>query len=765
MKKFLLFLTLFLSAVGIATAKEVSYAITFKGNGDTQDANTAITTTTYTNAITDESKAYIASVADINATYIGKGTNGIKIGKSKNTASGNITFNLTDKGKVAATKIVINVAQYNTSSTSSLSLYLNGNAKAALTVKPNSDKFADYTVTLSSATDLTSIKLASNKYLYVKSITVYYDDGTASKAPHGLSYEPTSVILEPYQVLASQPTLKNPNNLTVAYSSSNTDVATVTEEGVIALAGGLGEAVISAKFAGDETYEAGSATFTITVAKRFVYNDTRAVLVTDVNTLQAGDVIIIANQAASAAMSTSTEKDDKRPQTSITLSTDKSEIKSISSEVLLLELGQVEVTENETTSTYWTMKALNYTKDGLLYCGSTNNEIKIGTPISSNIARAYATISIASNKATILFNKGTSSSSSNRNNLRYNNYTNSGLLFACYENGQQPVYIYRLEGSTTITGEEPTCKTPVENGNTTLTANSTFYTNSTASEFVVKMNGVEINATVEKADDLVSVDMVGLPYVPGAVFTISPVVDGKELHPVTLGITIPTLPVVDLGAVTLKLYFDKDAYGSTSTSSCNLDAWAYLPVVLKDAVSKEVLAPEDARRNLALTFKEFANSVAGTEIWGWYDENKDQVQWCKYNYLTVPVEAGTTKIGETELATLSANPVNLTFTPVYSFNVANKFASLIPSATPGSLSAPARAPEGFTVQNVELTALPVLQAWGNTPDVSGVESVVVEGVDGAVEYYNMQGVRVEGELAPGMYIRRQGRSVSKVQIR
>ena len=107
----------------------------------------------------------------------------------------------------------------------------------------------------------------------------------------------------------------------------------------------------------------------------------------------------------------------------------------------------------------------------------------------------------------------------------------------------------------------------------------------------------------------------------------------------------------------------------------------------------------------------------------------------------------------------------MTFTPVYSFNVANKFASLIPSATPGSLSAPARAPEGFTVQNVELTALPVSQAWGNTPDVSGVESVVVEGGDGAVEYYNMQGVRVEGELAPGMYIRRQGRSVSKVQIR
>lgn len=760
MKKFLLFLTLFLSAVGIATAAEVT---------DVLSTNVINLPTSYDGFTYTASDKNNTSNAEYSGNAI-KQNNNIQINNSTSTGF----YVSKSPGKLLKLEITKASGSKTVQIYASTSVFSGLNTTNATLIK-----------TLSATNGTTTIDFTTDENLIDQGYIAFYikgpgratqfssikvtweiagsggdekDCGIAfTKASGAVTYGETFTL--PFQ---------NDKKVAVTFSSDNEDVAAVDANTGAVTIKGIGTANIKASFAGNTTYDPKEVTFTLTVTKRFTWSDTKAVLVTDASTLKPGDVIIIANQAARAAMSTSTEKDDKRPQTSITLSTDKSEITSISSEVLLLELGQVEVTENETTSTYWTMKALNYTKDGLLYCGSTKNEIKIGTPKSSNIARAYATISIASNKATILFNKGTSSSSSNRNNLRYNNDTNSGLLFACYENGQQPVYIYRLEGSTTITDEHPTCKTPVENGNTTLTANSTFSTNSTASDFVVKMNGVEINATVEKADDLVSVDMVGLPYVPGAVFTISPVVDGKELHPVTLGITIPTLPVVDLGAVTLKLYFDKDAYGSTSTSTCNLDAWAYLPVVLKDAARDEVLAADDARRNLALTFKEFANSVAGSEIWGWYDENKDQVQWCKYNYLTnVPVDKTDPENPTADLSSidLSTTKVELTFTPVYSFNVANKFASLIPSATPGSLSAPARAPEGFTVQNVELTALPVSQTWGNTPDVSGVESVVVEGVDGAVEYYNMQGVRVEGELAPGMYIRRQGRSVSKVQIR
>ena len=49
-------------------------------------------------------------------------------------------------------------------------------------------------------------------------------------------------------------------------------------------------------------------------------------------------------------------------------------------------------------------------------------------------------------------------------------------------------------------------------------------------------------------------------------------------------------------------------------------------------------------------------------------------------------------------------------------------------------------------------------------NVSGVESVVVDS-EGAVEYYNLQGVRVEGALTPGIYIRRSGNTATKVAIR
>lgn len=49
---------------------------------------------------------------------------------------------------------------------------------------------------------------------------------------------------------------------------------------------------------------------------------------------------------------------------------------------------------------------------------------------------------------------------------------------------------------------------------------------------------------------------------------------------------------------------------------------------------------------------------------------------------------------------------------------------------------------------------------------TGVEGVNVEDAEAEVEFFTLQGVRVSGEdLAPGVYIRRQGRTASKVYIR
>ncbi len=60
---------------------------------------------------------------------------------------------------------------------------------------------------------------------------------------------------------------------------------------------------------------------------------------------------------------------------------------------------------------------------------------------------------------------------------------------------------------------------------------------------------------------------------------------------------------------------------------------------------------------------------------------------------------------------------------------------------------------------------PVVFAYNGTTggDVTGIEAIEAEA--GAVEYFNLQGVRVDGQLTPGVYIRRAGSKVAKVLVR
>ena len=62
------------------------------------------------------------------------------------------------------------------------------------------------------------------------------------------------------------PTLTNPHNLTVTYSSSDEDLALVDENtGEVVIGDEAGEVTITATFAGNSTYRIGSASYTITV--------------------------------------------------------------------------------------------------------------------------------------------------------------------------------------------------------------------------------------------------------------------------------------------------------------------------------------------------------------------------------------------------------------------------------------------------------------------------------------------------------------------
>ena len=81
-----------------------------------------------------------------------------------------------------------------------------------------------------------------------------------------LSYSTTEFEAEGGAAFTA-PTLTNPHDLTVTYSSSNTDLATVDETtGAVTIGSTPGTVTITATFAGNDTYSYGSASYTITIS-------------------------------------------------------------------------------------------------------------------------------------------------------------------------------------------------------------------------------------------------------------------------------------------------------------------------------------------------------------------------------------------------------------------------------------------------------------------------------------------------------------------
>lgn len=97
-------------------------------------------------------------------------------------------------------------------------------------------------------------------------VVTYTTDGSSSLKPAQLSFATTEFTVAPGANFTA-PELLNPNNLTgITYSSDNEDVAEVDEEtGEVTIGEDEGEAIITASFAGNEEYKAGSASYTITV--------------------------------------------------------------------------------------------------------------------------------------------------------------------------------------------------------------------------------------------------------------------------------------------------------------------------------------------------------------------------------------------------------------------------------------------------------------------------------------------------------------------
>lgn len=131
---------------------------------------------------------------------------------------------------------------------------------------------------------------SATKALYVKSVAVTYQNNDPSKLDAELSFPQASYTFNLGQTF-SAPTLHTASGFdgTVEYASSDEDVARVdSETGELTLLD-EGTTTITASFAGNETYRAGSASYTLTVTDNRIVttisNDNIEISLTDVATL------------------------------------------------------------------------------------------------------------------------------------------------------------------------------------------------------------------------------------------------------------------------------------------------------------------------------------------------------------------------------------------------------------------------------------------------------------------------------------------------
>lgn len=112
-------------------------------------------------------------------------------------------------------------------------------------------------------TTLTLADLASMQFSATGELTPV----TPIKVESGLAFD--SDVTEYTATLGEDfigPTLDNPNGLEVTWTSSDESVATVDAAGNVTLVG-AGTATITVSFAGNDEYEAGEASYTITVSE------------------------------------------------------------------------------------------------------------------------------------------------------------------------------------------------------------------------------------------------------------------------------------------------------------------------------------------------------------------------------------------------------------------------------------------------------------------------------------------------------------------
>ena len=288
------------------------------------------------------------------------------------------------------------------------------------TVSVSSDKV---TVTFTTAVEsFTVAKLTAQVRL--DAITVTYEEGSSTVSVTSVTLNKTELdlIVEAHEQLTATVLPNDATNKNVSWSSDNTAVATVSDNGLVT-AVGEGKATITV------TTEDGNKTATCTISVtapaggdddgdcEYVWE-----LVTDASKLKEGDEIVIAAKDYNYALST-TQNNNNRGQAAI--------IKS--GTTITFGDGVQVITLQEGVSYNGTF--VFYTGSGYLYAAGANSNNYLKTN-STTIANGDWSISVTNNTAFI-----TACGNATRNVLKYNT---SGL-FSCYasDNTQKDLVIYK----------------------------------------------------------------------------------------------------------------------------------------------------------------------------------------------------------------------------------------------------------------------------------------------------------------------------------
>ena len=159
------------------------------------------------------------------------------------------------------------------------------------------------------------------------------------------------------------PTLSNPNNVAVNYSSSNTAIATVDSNGAVTIGSTAGQVTITASFSGNDLYSASEASYIIEVIDPSVEQWVK----TTIGNITANDVFVIVGDDG-YALPHNNGSSSSPAVVSVTVANNK-----ITSEVS----DDIKWTVSGSADGYVFYPSRN--KSNWLYCTNSNSGVRVGT--------------------------------------------------------------------------------------------------------------------------------------------------------------------------------------------------------------------------------------------------------------------------------------------------------------------------------------------------------------------------------------------------